>query len=205
MITLDLAHLFNTNPSSQMVPKKVFEWVTKKEKEFPVNYQITFLPYKSDDEKQKSKIFEKLFFSKISYTPNTPGQVMSVEFPLLDGYWLVRITGSELNDGTLIPFTDQDNPKHESSIGLRGNRRAIISGLQDYFDQKDPLLVLLNSSNEGHEKVWNTTWGYKKSEADDDTYNDMVEIRCDRNVNDEWEFRGTIEEFKDQILKPLMN
>ncbi len=205
MITLDLQHLFKTDPNSTKVPKKVADWVIAKEKEFPVNYQVMFWPYRSEEAKQELSVFEKTFFSNGSFSPDTPGKVMSVQFPLADGCWLIKITGSELDDGTFIPFTDQDNPKHASSRGLRGNRRAVISGLQEYFDKKDSSLVLLSSSNEDHEKVWDTTWGYKKSGQIDPTENEMVEIRCDRNVNDEWEFRGSVEEFKDQIIKPLSN
>ena len=33
----------------------------------------------------------------------------------------------------------------------------------------------------------------------------MVEIQCDRNINDEWEFRGTVQEFMDEKIKPLLN
>lgn len=204
MITLDLQHLFNTDPHSTKVPKKVFDWVIAKEKEFPVQYQIMFTEYKSEDEKRALLPFEKTYFSENSFSQYTPGEVKCIQFPLSDGKWLIRIIGAELSDGTLIPFTDQDNPNHKTSKRL-GKKRGVISGLQDCFDREDPLLVLLNSSNEGHEKVWDTTWGYKKSETHDPQNNEMVEIRCDRNINDEWKFRGTIEEFKDQIIKPLMN
>ncbi len=204
MITLNLHHLFNTDPNSKKVPKKVAEWVTAKEREFPVQYEISFWPYKTDQAKEALSIFEKTFFSNMSFSPDTPGEVLSIQFPLSDGCWLARIIGAQLEDGTLIPFTDLDNPKHENSKRL-GKLRAVISGLQQYFDQKDPLLVLMRSSNEGHEKVWDTQWGYKKSKPADPTENDMVEIVCNRNTNDEWKFRGTVQEFEEQIIKPLSN
>lgn len=204
MITLNLQHLFNTDPHSIKVPKKVFDWVITKEKEFPVQYQIMFSEYRNEDEKRALSPFEKTFFSENSYSVDTPGEVRSIQFPLSEGKWHIRIIGAQLGDGTLIPFTDLDNPKHKTSKGL-GKMRGIICGFQDYFDRKDPSLVLLNSSNEGHEKVWNTVWGYKKSGIQDPTENEMVEIRCDRNINDEWEFRGTPQEFVDQKVKPLFN
>jgi len=161
-----------------------------------------YLEYSSEVEKRDLLLFEKIFFSKHSFSQNTPGEVSCVQFPLSDGRWLIRIIGGELSDGTLIPFADQDNPKHKTSKPL-GKMRGVISGLQDYFDKKDPSLVLLNSSNEGHEKVLDTIWGYKKSGTCDPIENEMVEIRCDRNINDEWEFRGTPQEFIEQKVKPL--
>lgn len=203
MITLNLQHLFNTDPNSTKVPRKVADWVIAKQKEFPIQYEISFWPYKNDQEKEMSSDFEKIFFS-ICGDADSPGDVMNVRFLLLDGCWLIRLIGARLEDGTLIPFTDQDNPKHENSKAL-GKKRAVISGLQEYFDKKDPLLVIITSSNEGHEKVWDTQWGYKKSKPTDPTENDMVDVSCDRNVNDEWEFRGSVQEFEEQVIKPLQN
>jgi hypothetical protein len=34
---------------------------------------------------------------------------------------------------------------------------------------------------------------------------EMIEIKSDRNINDEWEFRGTPKEFMDEVFLPTVN
>ncbi len=203
MITLDLDHLFKTDPHSNKIPKKVFDWVTEKEKQFPVQYQISFYQYSDDIQKQNLLCYEKTFFSKTVLPSEYAGEVTTINFPLADGVWYIKIIGAKLPNNTFIPFSDQDNPDHNDSKAL-GMERGIISGLQEYLDRNDPSLVLLKTKT-GNQKPWGRIWGYKKSEEYNDTDNEMVEIQCDRNINDEWEFRGTVQEFMDEKIKPLLN
>lgn len=205
MITLDLVHLFKTDPSSTLVPRKVMEWVLAREKEFPVNYQIIFSPYKNDEVKNKTIVYEMGFFSQGGPSPHESRDIRSVHFPLHDGVWFVRITGLKRDDGTLIPFADLDNPLDENAIGLGPSLRSKITGFQDLLDKNDPNLSVLHSTNEGHEKSFETTWGYKRTQPIEPKEEEMVSIRCDRNVNDEWEFRGTPYEFMEEKVKPLLN
>ena len=190
MITLDFQQLFKTDPNFSKVPKKVFDWVITREKEFPVNYQINFREYKNENEKDVSKVYEMIFIS-----PHRPFDILFVSFPLSDGCWIVKITGLIARDGTLIPFADLDNPEHDNTEAL-GPKRIEISGLKEYFEKDDPLLERIpNSFN----------WGYKRKFPITSAEIEMVEISCDRNINDEWEFRGTPQEFMDQKVKPLLN
>lgn len=55
MITLDLSHVFKTDPNSTKIPRLVFNWVIEREKQFSdFEFQISFWGYKSEEEKNSA-------------------------------------------------------------------------------------------------------------------------------------------------------
>ncbi|MFZ2153694.1 MAG: hypothetical protein WAV16_00510 [Candidatus Moraniibacteriota bacterium] len=162
MITLNLAHLFKTNPDSIKVPKIVFDWVTEKEKQFTdIEFQISFFNYKSEESRRLGLNNERI------YGPSLP-RLRSVSFPLNDGYWSVKLIGDQ--------------------------RTAIdASGLLDILGNKDPRIQIIEDNG-------NTLRAYTRINPIMAAEEELVDIRCDRNMNDEWEFRGTGEEFINEKL-----
>ncbi len=99
----------------------------------------------------------------------------NVIFPLSKQVWYVRLIGD-----------------------IREARTA--SGLLKLLDNNDPRIELIPSDNERH-----SLRGYVRAKPITSSEEEMVDIRCDRNINDEWEFRGTPQEFMDEKVKPLLN
>ena len=169
MITLDLSHLFKTDPSSTKIPRLVFDWVTEREKQFSdIEFQISYWDYKSEDEKRLGLQFER------TYGPSVLN-LRNVTFPLNKGYWIVRLIGDQRN-------------------------AVIASGLIQLLEDKDSRVQLISSDNER-----NSPRGYTRIHPISVQDEEMVDIRCDRNTNDEWTFRGTGQEFMDEKVKPLLN
>ena len=163
MITLNLSHLFKTNPNSTKVPKIVFDWVTEREEKFTdIEFQISFWNYKSEEEREMVSNYERV------YSPSLP-RLRTVAFPLRDGYWSVRLIGNQ-----------------EMAINA--------SGLLDILKNKDPRARII----EDNKNI--TPRAYVRISPIQDSEEELMDIRCDRNMNDEWEFRGTVQEFIDEKL-----
>lgn len=172
MITLDFQQLFKTDPNFSKVPKKVFDWVTKKEKEFPkIEYQIRFSERNFEREKAEGVDFDRY---EIIYGPSIP-RLRNIVFPLSKHIWYVRLIGDP--------------------------RDAIdASGLIPLLNNRDPRIEVIHSKNER-----NCPRGYVRINQITSLEEEMVNINFDRNINDEWEFRGTKQEFMDQKVKPFLN
>lgn len=172
MITLDFEQLFKTDPNFSKVPKKVFDWVTKKEKEFPkIEYQIRFSERNLEREKAEGVDLDRY---EIIYAPSLP-QLRNVIFPLSKHVWYVRLIGN-----------------------IRDARDA--SGLIPLLNSSDPWIEVIHSKNER-----DCPRGYVRINQIASSEEEMVDINFDRNINDEWEFRGNTQEFVDQKVKPLLN
>ncbi len=167
MITLDLDHLFRTDPHSTKVPKIVFDWVSEREKEFPLEYKISFSLYKSPEEKDLFFKFERI------YTPSLP-RLRNVIFPLSEGYWTVRLIGNQ-------------------------KEALYASGLMSLLEAADTRIEVIPDTSSG------TPRGYRRINPLSPAEEEMVDIKCDRNINDEWEWRGTGQEFLDEVYKPMLN
>ncbi|MFA5886904.1 MAG: hypothetical protein WC863_04020 [Patescibacteria group bacterium] len=164
MITLDLSHLFKTDPNSTKIPRLVFNWVIEREKQFPgIEFQISFWGYKSENEKQLGLKFERTYGPSILNLRN-------VTFPLSEGYWVIKLIGDQRNT-------------------------VIASGLTHLLENKDSRVQLIPSDNER-----TSPRGYTRINPISAQDEEMVDIRCDRNTNDEWTFRGTGQEFMDEIV-----
>lgn len=169
MITLDLSHLFKTDPNSTKIPRLVFDWVTEREKQFSdIEFQISYWSYKSEGEKQLGLKFERTYGPSILNLRN-------VTFPLNEGYWIVRLIGDQRN-------------------------AVMASGLIQLLENKDSKVQLIPSDNER-----TSPRGYTRINPISAQDEEMVDIRCDRNTNDEWTFRGTGQEFIDEKVKTLLN
>lgn len=187
MITLDLFHLFKIDPQSNKIPRKVRDWVLEREEKFPIQYQISFWPYRSEKEKQEKISYDIIFGTSIF-------DLRTVIFPLNNGEWVVRLIGAQLEDGAFVPFLDPDNPKHENIRAFNG---PLVSGMLELMQKKDPLL---ETEERKDEHGCNNTWRkYKRTKKINASEEEMVSIDYDRNVNDEWRFRGTGEEFKKEL------
>ena len=182
MITLDLAHLFNTDPKSTKVPKIVFDWVMEREAEYSkdIEFKITFWRYKSTYEegypecdkqvpKEKALLYERI------YGPSIPCFVY-VKFPLTEGFWSVRLIGED--------------------------RKAAhkAAGLLALLDASDPRIEVILP-----ETTTKTLRGYIRTQPLTLAEEELVDIKCDRNINDEWKWRGTGQQFIDEKIKPLVN
>lgn len=188
MITLDLHHLFKTDPNNNFIPKVVYDWVTEKNAKYPIEYKISFDPYKVDEHKQFYTQYEQLFTGGLG--------VSEVLFPLAEGVWRVRLIGAKLADGSLIPFTDIDNHNHETSTAL-GRERLVISGLLELLEKENSPIEIVHDGAKA-------TRGFKRTQPLTDIETEMVAVKAERNINDEWEFRGTGQEFMDEKVTPIL-
>ncbi|MEI7765746.1 MAG: hypothetical protein WCI93_04165 [bacterium] len=172
MITIDFEQLFTTDPTLSKVPKKVFDWVIAREKEFPeIEYQIRFSERNLEKEKAEGIDLDRY---EIIYGPSLL-QLRNVIFPLSKHVWYVRLIGNirdAIDASRLIPL----------------------------LNSGDPRIEIIHSKNER-----DCPRGYVRINQITSSEEEMVNINFDRNINDEWEFRGTTQEFMDQKVKPLLN
>ncbi len=99
----------------------------------------------------------------------------NVMFPLKKQIWFVRIIGD-----------------------IRDARAA--SGLIELMNNNDPRIEIIPPQTPSR-----TLRGFIRENPIASSEGEMIKIKYDRNINDEWEFRGTPQEFMDEKVKPLLN
>jgi hypothetical protein len=110
-----------------------------------------------------------------------------------------RIYGPSIPDLRNIIFPLRQDIWYVRLIGDIREAR-IASGLMELLDSHDSRIELIATKNDRL-----SPRGYLRLKPITPEEEELVDIKCDRNINDEWEFRGTAQEFMDEKVKPLLN
>lgn len=105
-------------------------------------------------------------------------ELRNIIFPLTEGFWTVRLIGDQ-------------------RIATKA------SGFLPLLDSSDSRIEAIPSETPGE-----ALQGYTRIQPLTSSDEEMVNIRCDRNTNDEFVWRGTggeFQEFIDEKLRPSLN
>lgn len=97
-------------------------------------------------------------------------QLRWVTFPLKDGFWSVKLIGNQ-------------------------SRAIEASGLMKILESGDPRIQVI-SAGEGGDSLR----AYNRINPITNSEEELIDIEHGRNINDEWEFRGSAKEFLDEYI-----